>query len=67
MRISIIVNSLNDDEHQIYINKVALAALDALAPEEATKFILKLIDDDTVATITAGSYKIEVSFEYIID
>lgn len=57
---------MNDDKPNIDINKIALSALNSLPSEEAMKFILDLIHDDTVSRITAGNYEIEVSFNSFI-
>ncbi|XP_046423993.1 UDP-glucose:glycoprotein glucosyltransferase isoform X1 [Neodiprion fabricii] len=60
VRISIIVNGIeNNSRPEIDINKVVLAALNALSSEEAMRFILQVTQDDAISLITNGKYEIE--------
>ncbi|XP_050455971.1 UDP-glucose:glycoprotein glucosyltransferase isoform X2 [Cataglyphis hispanica] len=58
-RVSIIVNAEGNVNSKSDINKIVLAALNALSPERAILYTRKVIREDNAALIADGSFEIE--------
>ncbi|KAG7199513.1 hypothetical protein KM043_014130 [Ampulex compressa] len=58
-RITVIINDVDNDDSKMNINNVVLAALNSLPPDKAILYINKIIQEDVVSAITAGTYEIE--------
>ncbi|GAB1859552.1 UDP-glucose:glycoprotein glucosyltransferase [Camponotus japonicus] len=58
-RISIIINEEDNVNLKSDINKIVLAALNALSPERAILYTRKVIKEDNAALIADGSFEIE--------
>lgn len=61
-RISVIINTKDDSNVKSDINKIVLAALNALSPEKAILYIRKIIKEENAALIASGNFEIEVRF-----
>ncbi|KYM95086.1 UDP-glucose:glycoprotein glucosyltransferase, partial [Cyphomyrmex costatus] len=58
-RISIIINAKDDTNLKSDINKIVLAAINALSPEKAILYMRKILKEDTVALIANDNFEIE--------
>ncbi|XP_011150844.1 UDP-glucose:glycoprotein glucosyltransferase isoform X1 [Harpegnathos saltator] len=58
-RISVIINAKDDWNLKSDINKIVLAALNALSPERAILYIRKVIKEENAALIANGNFEIE--------
>lgn len=66
-RISVVINAKDDSNVKSDINKIVLAALNALSPERAILYIRKVIKEENAALIANGNFEIEVKRESDVD
>lgn len=59
-RVGVIINAENDANVKSDINKIVLAALSALSPENAILFVRKVLKEANAALIADNKFEIEV-------